>query len=63
MLHAVRNAVGAQPTERPDVLIYIGPSVSGVLLEVGVVETDARFEILHAMRVRQKFLTPKRSRR
>lgn len=52
MTHAVRNAIRAFEAE-PEGLMIIGPSTSGALLEVVVVDGDT---IIHAMRAREKFL-------
>ncbi len=49
MLHAFRSHLKAFETNDPDVTMFIGPSLSGDLLEVGVA-------IIHAMRARPKFL-------
>lgn len=52
MTHAVRNAIRAFEAE-PEGLMIIGPSTSGTLLEVVVVDGDT---IIHAMTAREKFL-------
>lgn len=56
MLHAFRNHLKAFETNDPDVTMFIGPSLSGDLLEVGVVIDGEGVAIIHAMRARPKFL-------
>ncbi len=56
ILHAFRNHLKAFETNDPDVTMFIGPSGSGDLLEVGVVIDDEGVAIIHAMRARPKFL-------
>jgi hypothetical protein len=57
ILHAFRNPMWVEPVEDDDLLMYIGPSESAEILEVGVVEArDGGPLIVHAMPVRDKFL-------
>jgi hypothetical protein len=59
MLHAFRNHIRAFQTSDPEVTMYLGPSQSGVFLEVGVVSDDEGEAIIHAMQARAKFLERK----
>ena len=52
ILHAVRNAVRAFEAE-PEGLMLIGPSSTGRLLEIVVIDGNA---VIHAMNAREKFL-------
>lgn len=36
--------------------MIIGPNATAIILEVGVIEGDTAFVIVHAMRAREKFL-------
>ena len=56
MLHAVRNSLAAFETDDPAVIMFIGPSRSAQLLEVGVVIDDEGVAVIHAMDARPKFL-------
>ena len=56
MLHALRNAVDAFETDDPVVTMFIGPSRSTQILEIGVVVDAEGVAIIHAMEARPKFL-------
>lgn len=56
MLHALRHHLQAFETDDPAVTMFIGPSTSAALLEVGVVVDKAGAAIIHAMPARPKFL-------
>ena len=56
MLHALRNAVDAFETDDPAVTMFIGPSRSAQILEIGVVVDAEGVAIIHAMEARPKFL-------
>lgn len=55
MLHAFRNPVRVFDVEE-DLTMFIGPSFSGQMLEVGVVDSEEGPVIIHAMVARKKFL-------
>ncbi len=56
MLHAYRNATDAYALDEGLVML-VGPSRSGGLLEVGVVQSgEGEAVIVHAMKARPKFL-------
>jgi hypothetical protein len=61
--HAITNAVAIidQPTPdqslgRDDRIVFLGPDQDGVMLEVMAVETAAGLLVIHAMKVRRKYL-------
>lgn len=62
--HGVRDAdalhAWAFATDSFDVgegmVMYVGPSVSGALLEVGVIQWHDTLAVVHAMPARKKFL-------
>lgn len=54
-LHAWAFATTAYHVSN-EMVMYIGPSRSGALLEVGVVDWHGDIAIVHAMRARKKFL-------
>ena len=56
MLHAFRHHWRAFETDDSDVTMFIGPSLAGEPLEVGVVTEDDGVAIIHAMPARPKFL-------
>ena len=56
MFHAVRHHWRAFETDDSAVTMFIGPSMTGEPLEVGVVEDDAGVAVIHAMPARAKFL-------
>ena len=56
MLHALRHHRRAYETDDPDVTMFIGPSSTAELLEIGVVADDEGTAIIHAMKAREKFL-------
>ncbi len=56
MFHAVRHHWRAFVTDDPTVTMFIGPSMAGEPLEVGVVEDDEGMAVIHAMPARAKFL-------
>jgi len=56
MFHAVRHHWRAFVTDDPSVTMFIGPSMAGEPLEVGVVEDDEGVAVIHAMPARAKFL-------
>ena len=53
--HAYRNAVVRWQMEE-GLEMHIGPSTSGMLLEIGVVVESGRRRVVHAMTARAKFL-------
>jgi len=56
MLHAYRNATDAWHVD-DGLVMLVGPDRSGVLMEIGVVRADDGTPVIvHAMRVRSKFL-------
>lgn len=55
MLHAYDNPIRAFDIDEGFTLL-VGPSQSGEILEVGVVEGDLAPVIVHAMPAREKFL-------
>ena len=55
MLHALRHHGQAFDTDDPDVTLYVGPSRTGALLEVAIVDTEDRHAVIHAMAARPKF--------
>ena len=55
MLHAFRNPIDAFQLDN-DLVMLVGPSRTAVLLEVGIVGGAPRVVIVHAMRVRQRYL-------
>jgi hypothetical protein len=61
MVHALRNHGRGFKTDDPDVKMFIGPSRTGEPLEIGVVIDEEGVAIIHAMRVRAKFLEGWRS--
>ena len=56
MLHALWNAMDAFETDDPAVTMFIGPSRSTQILEIGVVVDAEGVAIIHAMEARPKFL-------
>lgn len=56
MRHALRRHWRAFETNDPAVTLFIGPSLSGDPLEIGVVTDDDGTAIIHAMPARPKFL-------
>ena len=56
ILHALRNALAAFETDDPAVTMFIGPSRSAQILEIGVVVDTEGVAIIHAMEARPKFL-------
>ena len=56
MMHAYRNHWKAFATDDDAVAMYVGPSRTGVPLEVGVVVDEDGQAIVHAMVARSKFL-------
>jgi len=56
MLHALRNHWRAFETDDPAVTLFIGPSLAGSPLEVGVVTDPDGSAVIHAMAARPKFL-------
>lgn len=56
MFHAVRHHWRAFATDDPAVTMFIGPSMAGEPLEVGVVEDADGVAVIHAMPARVKFL-------
>lgn len=56
MKHAIRFHWRAFQTDDPEVTMFIGPSTSGVPLEVGGVTDDDGTAVIHAMAARDKFL-------
>lgn len=56
MIHAVRHHWRAFETDDPSVMVLIGPSMTGLPLEIGVVTDDEGTAVIHAMSARPKFL-------
>jgi hypothetical protein len=56
MIHAVLHHWRAFSTEDDAVTMFVGPSLFGDPLEIGVVDDDDGVAIIHAMRARNKFL-------
>ena len=54
MLHAVRYELFF--VEHEEIVIFIGPDISGNLIEVGLVESEYGRTIIHAMKAREKYL-------
>jgi hypothetical protein len=54
MINALRHQ--AFETDDPAVMMLIGPSTTGVPLEIGVVTDDEGTAVIHAMNARPKFL-------
>ncbi|MCU1368142.1 MAG: hypothetical protein JWN39_3781 [Ilumatobacteraceae bacterium] len=57
MVHAFRHHWRAFETDDSAVTMFIGPSLAGEPLEIGVVTDDDGVAIIHAMPARTKFLT------
>ncbi|RIQ34941.1 hypothetical protein [Jiangella rhizosphaerae] len=55
MLHAYRCAMRAED-ENDGLIMLIGPSRSGALLEVGVIRSEFGPVIVHAMAARSRYL-------
>lgn len=55
MIHAYRNAIRSFDLDE-GLIMLIGPSRPGNLLEIGVVSSDTAPVIVHAMPARPKFL-------
>ena len=56
MIHALRNHWQAFETDDAAVTMLIGPSTTGLPLEIGVVTDDEGTAVIHAMDARPKFL-------
>lgn len=56
ILHAFRNPVHLQDADDEGFSVWIGPSYSGELLEVGMIDSDEGPVIIHAMKARPKYL-------
>lgn len=54
MMHAFRNAIAVFDLD--ELLMTIGPSTTGQLIEVGFIADNGRNYIIHAMNARKKFL-------
>lgn len=54
MMHAFRNAIAVFDLD--ELLMTIGPSTTGQLIEVGSITDNDRSYIIHAMNARKKFL-------
>ena len=54
MMHAFRNAIAVFDLE--ELLMSIGPSTTGQLIEVGTISDIDLSYVIHAMSARQKFL-------
>ena len=55
MQHALRHHLRAFPGDEPGFTMFVGPSTTGELLDVGVVARDDQARIVHAMPARPKF--------
>ena len=56
MFHALRHHWRAYETDDLAVTLFIGPSVTGAPLEIGVVTDEDGTAVIHAMNARDKFL-------
>jgi hypothetical protein len=56
MIHALRHHWRAFETDDPAVTMFVGLSLSGAPLEVGVVTDQDGTAVIHAMAARAKFL-------
>jgi len=54
MLHAVRYELFF--VEQEEIVIFIGPDISGNLIEVGLIKSEYGRTIIHAMKARAKYL-------
>ena len=54
MLHAVRYELFF--VEQEEIVIFIGPDISGNLIEVGLIKSEYGRTIIHAMKAREKYL-------
>lgn len=54
-LHAYRNSIRRWILDE-GFMMHIGPSRSGTLIEVGVVDRERSLQVVHAMMARDKFL-------
>ena len=55
MEHAIRHHLQAFPQDERGFKMFVGPSTTGELLEIGVVTRDDWARIVHAMPARTKF--------
>ncbi len=56
ILHAIRNQMYSAQTDDDDLIMLIGPSSSGNLLEIGVLDPEGEDPVvIHAMTLRPKF--------
>jgi len=55
ILHAYRNFIEVR-THAKDGLVYVGPAQNGNLLELGIVNIEQEWIIVHAMRLRKGFV-------
>ena len=55
ILHAYRNFIEVR-THPKDGLVYVGPAQNGNLLELGIVNIEQEWIIVHAMRLRKGFV-------
>ena len=61
MEHAIRNHLHAFTRDEDGFTMYLGPSTTGELLEVGIATRGEEARIVHAMAARPEFL-PRRLR-
>lgn len=54
--HALKHHQLTVVTEDPEFTIYVGPSSTAELLEIGVVDDLERQTVIHAMAARLKYL-------
>jgi len=59
MHHALRHHWDVTSSQDPEVLMYVGPSTTGELLEIGVVIDPDYPMVIHAMTARPKYLRGK----
>ena len=56
ILHAYRNPIRWIDLHEDEIMMYVGPDQSGLLLEIGVAEADGIEFVIHAMPARDKYL-------
>lgn len=56
ILHAIRNQMYSAATSDDDLIMLVGPTSSGNLLEIGILDPDGDDPVVvHAMALRPKF--------
>jgi len=61
--HAARHPLFTHPPDDEGMVMVVGATAAGQLLEVGVIRAVDGFVAVHAMPARQKFLRAPRTRR